>query len=292
VARVRIDGGRLLGARRDSRRRNPEERERDPEGGELSPAASHAEHPSATIAGEAGTAATMPGSPAGRELRGGPSTMRLLLATTNAKKRAELERVLSGLGIEVLTSDQVGGIPPVEEDEPTFAGNARKKAASAARASGLWALADDSGLEVDALGDAPGVRSARYAGEPADDRKNNAKLLAELAGVPTEQRGARFVCALALARPDGSIALELAGEARGRILEAPRGATGFGYDPLFLPAETSPGAPVRSFAELSPAEKDAQSHRGRALRELARRLPEVAPVGSGSAARAKGAPRT
>ncbi len=213
--------------------------------------------------------------------------MRLLLASQNAKKRAELEELLRDLAVDVLTPDTVGGIPPVEEDQPTFAGNARKKAASAARASGLWTLADDSGLEVDALDGAPSVRSARYASEPADEARNNEKLLSELAGVPPGRRGARFVCALALARPDGTIALELRGEVRGRILEAPRGASGFGYDPLFLPDEPGPAAAGRSFAELSGAEKGAISHRGRALRELARRLPEVAPV----PVRAKGAPR-
>ena len=199
--------------------------------------------------------------------------MRLLLASQNAKKRAELLRLLAPLGLEVLTPGEVGGIPPVDEDQPTFARNAAKKASHGARASGHWTLADDSGLEVEALDGRPGVRSARYAGEPADDGRNNRKLLRELHGLPEERRGARFVCALALARPDGSLALEVSGEARGRILESPRGAGDFGYDPLFL--FTEPGFPQsgRSFAELDGAEKAAVSHRGRALRALSDRLP-------------------
>src|SRR5262245_40537610 len=160
--------------------------------------------------------------------------MRLLIASQNAKKRKELELLLAALAIEIATPADVGGIPDVDEDQPSFARNAAKKAESAARASGLWALADDSGLEVEALGGAPGVRSARYAGEPADDARNNARLLRELDGLPAAQRAARFVCALALARPDGGIALAVSGEARGRILEAPRGSGDFGYDPLFL----------------------------------------------------------
>jgi XTP/dITP diphosphohydrolase len=171
-----------------------------------------------------------------------------------------------------VTPAECGGLPPVDEDQPTFAGNAAKKARSAALARDLWTLADDSGLEVEALFGAPGVRSARYAGEPADDAANNKKLLRELANVSEERRGARFVCALALARPDGTLAAEVEGSARGRILEAPRGRSGFGYDPLFL--FTEPGYPAtgRTFAELTPAEKSAVSHRGRALHALTAHL--------------------
>ncbi len=208
--------------------------------------------------------------------------MRLLLASRNAKKRAELELVLRALAVQIVTPDEVGGIPPVDEDQPTFALNAAKKAASAAGAAGMWALADDSGLEVDALGGAPGVRSARYAGEPADDARNNARLLRALEGVGAERRGARFVCALALARPDGSIALEVGGQVRGRILEAPRGAAGFGYDPLFLLDEAALPSSGRAFAELTGVEKSAVSHRGRALRELARRLPALSELALGA----------
>jgi XTP/dITP diphosphohydrolase len=201
--------------------------------------------------------------------------MQLLLATGNPKKVAELRHMLAPLGAEVLVPADVGGLPDVEEDEPTFAGNAQKKARAAARASGRWCLADDSGLEVDALDGAPGVRSARFAGQPCDDARNNARLLAELDGRPAAERGARFVCALALAAPDGSIAASFEGTARGRILEAPRGAGDFGYDPLFLFTEPGFDATDRGFAELAAEEKARVSHRGRALRTLVERLPEI-----------------
>lgn len=198
--------------------------------------------------------------------------VRILIATQNEKKRRELELLLTPLEIELVTPASIGGLPHVDEDQPTFALNAAKKALSAARASGIWALADDSGLEVDALGGAPGVRSARYAGEPAADARNNAKLLEDLAGLPRDRRAARFVCALALARPDGTLALEVEGEARGRILPAPRGSGDFGYDPLFLFTEPGFQQSGRGFAELSAAEKAAVSHRGRALKRLAELL--------------------
>lgn len=198
---------------------------------------------------------------------------RLLLASDNPKKRAELLALLAGRGLELVTPRDIGGLPPVDEDLATFAGNAAKKAVSGARASGLWCLADDSGLEVEALDGAPGVLSARYAGSHGDDAANNAKLLAELRGIPEARRGARFVCALALAGPDGKVVLELEGTATGRILEAPRGARDFGYDPLFLFTEPGFSETGRGFAELAPAEKALVSHRGRAIRELIRRLP-------------------
>ena len=201
--------------------------------------------------------------------------MRLLLASQNQKKRAELELMLRALEIEVVTPASVGGIPEVDEDQPSFALNAAKKAISAARASGLWALADDSGLEVDALDGAPGVHSARYAGKPANDARNNEKLLAALAGLPRDRRAARFVCALALARPDGTLAFECEGEARGRIMPALRGTGDFGYDPLFLFNEPGFQQSGRGFAELSGSEKAAVSHRGRALRLLVARLPAL-----------------
>ena len=203
--------------------------------------------------------------------------MRLLIASDNAKKRAELERLLAPLGHELVTPSELGGLPEVDEDRPTFAGNAAKKARSGALASGLWTLADDSGLEVEALDGAPGVRSARFAGRHGDDAANNALLLERLAGLPPERRGARFVCALALARPDGELALEVEGRVDGRILEGARGTGGFGYDPLFLFTEAGFEETGRPFGELEPAAKARVSHRGRALRELARRLPEVMP---------------
>lgn len=202
-------------------------------------------------------------------------SVQILLATGNPKKIAELRGMLEPLGFGAIAPDDVGGLPPVIEDEPTFAGNARKKAVSAARATKKWALADDSGLEVDHLDGAPGVGSARFAGAHGDDAANNAKLLALLAGVPAEKRGARFVCALAFAAPDGEVAFEIEGTARGRILEGPRGDGDFGYDPLFLFTETGYAATGRGFAELTAEEKRAVSHRGRALRELAENLPEL-----------------
>lgn len=200
---------------------------------------------------------------------------RLLIASENRKKLAELTRLLAPLGFEVSLPSSIGGLPKVEEDRPTFRGNAEKKASSAARASGLWSLADDSGLEVDALGGAPGVLSARFAGRHGDDAANNELLLAKLADVPESRRGARFVCALALARPDGSIALTIEGAAHGRILFAPRGDGDFGYDPLFLFTEPGFAQTGKGFAELSLDEKSTISHRGRALAELVRRLREL-----------------
>ena len=198
--------------------------------------------------------------------------MQILLATGNKKKRAEFERLFAPLGIELMPA---GPLPDTIEDQPTFAGNAAKKAGEAARAYNAWALADDSGLEVAHLGGAPGVRSARYAGTHGDDDANNLKLLADLAGVSTDQRAARFVCALCLCRPDGSVALEVQGTANGRILTAPRGTHDFGYDPLF--EFTEPGFAVtgRAFAELEPDEKATVSHRARALKALAERLIEL-----------------
>ena len=203
------------------------------------------------------------------------SAVQILLASNNQKKRAELERLLAPLGHRLLTPADLGGLPEVEEDQPTFRGNAALKAVSAARAARRWALADDSGLEVEALGGAPGVRSARFAGEHGDDAANNAALLERLAGVAEERRGARFVCALALADPGGRLRLEVEGSVRGRILAAPRGRDGFGYDPLFLFTEEGWPGSGRSFAELGPEEKARVSHRGRALRRLAEQLGAV-----------------
>ena len=201
--------------------------------------------------------------------------MQLLLASSNKKKLRELEALLGPLGVELRTPADLDGLPEVEEDRPDFAGNAAKKASSAARATGLWSLADDSGLEVDHLDGAPGVNSARYAGAHGDDAANNARLLRELAGVASEERGARFVCALALAQPDGTLAAEIQGSCRGRILEAPRGNGDFGYDPLFLFVEEGFEATGKGFAELEPEAKSAVSHRGRALRALASQLTEL-----------------
>lgn len=186
---------------------------------------------------------------------------RLLIATRNAHKLAEIRTILDLPDVEIVGADEIAGLPEVEEDAETFEGNALKKARTLRDASGLWTLADDSGLEVDALNGAPGVYSARYAGEPTDSAANNRKLLAALAG--RTDRTARFRCVIALAAPDGR-EWTVDGRCEGRIALAPSGAEGFGYDPLFVPE----GHTI-SFAEMSSAEKNAISHRGRALAKAA-----------------------
>lgn len=184
-----------------------------------------------------------------------------IIATHNVKKLAELERILAPLGISVQTASQAGfTLPEVDETGTTFAENARLKAESAMRATGRPAVADDSGLMVDALGGAPGVYSARYAGPDAGDRDRYEKLLRELADVPDDRRTARFVSAVCCVFPDGT-SIDVTGACEGRIARAPRGDGGFGYDPVFLVGD-------RSYAELTAAEKDEISHRGRALRAL------------------------
>jgi XTP/dITP diphosphohydrolase len=174
--------------------------------------------------------------------------------------------------VDLVSLDELGVPGEPVEDGLTFETNARIKARFAARATGLPALADDSGIEVDALGGAPGVRTRRYAGPDATDDDNNAKLLRELTGVPAGKRGARYVCVLALALPDdaapgGLRIIERRGTSRGRIALEPRGSDGFGYDPLFEPARERPGG--RTFGEYAAAAKDAISHRGRAARRMA-----------------------
>jgi XTP/dITP diphosphohydrolase len=194
---------------------------------------------------------------------------RLLLATANPGKLAELRAILTGVPVELvgLNDVEAGSPPEVEETGATFLDNARLKARAYAAWAGLPAVADDSGLEVDALGGAPGVRSARYAGEGAGDRENLDKLLKELVGVPPERRSARFRCAAVLADPPGRTPerREWYAEAAwdGRILDAPRGSGGFGYDPVFLPDGWD-----RTSAQVDAATKDAASHRGRAFRAL------------------------
>jgi len=174
--------------------------------------------------------------------------------------------------VNLVSLDELGIPGEPVEDGLTFETNARIKARFAARATGLPALADDSGLEVDALGGAPGVRTRRYAGPDATDAENNEKLLRELAGVPVARRGGRYVCVLAVAIPDPSApgGLRLVtrrGTSRGRIALEPRGTAGFGYDPLFEPIRERPGG--RTFGQYERAEKDAISHRGRAARRIA-----------------------
>ena len=192
--------------------------------------------------------------------------MQLVLASSNRGKLAEIAALCSPLGIEVVTAADLGFDREVPETGDTFEANARLKAAAVSAALGRPALADDSGLVVAALGGAPGVYSARYAGPGADDAANNAKLLAELAGVPPEKRGAAFECVMLCRRPDGA-ELMAAGRLEGRIALAPAGEGGFGYDPVF----ELPGRGL-TVAQLGPGEKNAISHRGQALRKLAKGL--------------------
>lgn len=184
---------------------------------------------------------------------------RLVLASRNAKKIAELRSIMERAGFSLAGLEEFPGAPEPEETGATFAENAVIKAKSALAFTGLPALADDSGLAVEALGGAPGVRSARYAGESASDADNNRLLLANLAGVPAGRRAAKFVCAIALALPDGGVFVR-EGETSGEILFQPRGGGGFGYDPLFLSDDLGV-----AFAEADGESKNRVSHRGRAL---------------------------
>ena len=193
---------------------------------------------------------------------------KLVLASNNAKKMLELNALLAPLGFEVVAQGDLG-IPETAEPHGTFVENALAKARHAAQLSGLPALADDSGLCVAALGGAPGVHSARYAGEPKSDARNNARLLAELAG-QTDRR-AHFACVLVLVRAaDDPQPIIAEGEWHGQILDAPRGADGFGYDPLFyVPTH------CQTAAELAGAIKNQLSHRGQATQKLIARLPTL-----------------
>ncbi len=191
----------------------------------------------------------------------------VVLASRNAKKLRELQALIAPLGHAARLVSEFSD-EEVAETAPTFVENALLKARHAARASGLPAIADDSGLEVDALRGAPGVYSARYAGEPSDDAANNTKLLAALDGLPPEQRGARFVSALVwLRHADDPVPLIAIGTWAGRILEAPQGANGFGYDPLFWVDSQQ-----CSSAELASEVKNRISHRAQALRRLVAQL--------------------
>ena len=193
---------------------------------------------------------------------------KLVLASNNAKKMKELDALLAPLGFEVIPQGQLG-IPEAEEPHCTFVENALAKARHAAQVSGLPALADDSGLCVAALGGAPGVYSARYAGEPKSDARNNEKLLADLAG--QSDRRAHFACVLVLVRSaDDPQPIIAEGEWHGTILDAQRGADGFGYDPLFyVPTH------CQTAAELDGAIKNQLSHRGQAMQKLIARLPTL-----------------
>jgi XTP/dITP diphosphohydrolase len=231
----------------------------------------------------------------------------LLFATTNPGKLRELRRLVAGLPLRVVSPAELGRpLPEVVEDGATFLENAIKKASAYARSSGLHALADDSGLCVDVLGGAPGVHSARWSelddglaspacalpsvalrelgpelSRAARDEANNDKLLAALSTAEDALRGAEYVAVLALSRPDGSVAAHVEGRCRGRIGRVPRGANGFGYDPLFI-ADAAPVEPSErrrlTMAELGAPEKDALSHRGAAFHALRPALEQLAAV--------------
>jgi XTP/dITP diphosphohydrolase len=202
--------------------------------------------------------------------------MKLYLASGNAHKAREFQVLAdaSALPVEIISAVGIGDMPPVAEDTGTFAGNARKKARALKERlpAGAWALADDSGLCVEALGGAPGVESAYYSGPRASGAENLAKLVTAMRAVPDERRAAHFVCVLVLAGPDGEEQV-FEGRCDGRLCREPAGTGGFGYDPLFLP-----DGHTQSFAELGEAEKNRISHRGRAWAGLAAWLNENAPA--------------
>jgi XTP/dITP diphosphohydrolase len=197
----------------------------------------------------------LPGGRQGQRL----SAMRVLLATSNPGKVREFRRLLAASGAEVVTPVELDLTIEVEEDGGSYGANAAKKARAYATAGGCLALADDSGIEVDALGGRPGIHSARFGGPGLDDNGRNVLILRELSGVPDERRTARYQAVVALAWPDGREQL-FCGTFEGRIGHEPRGGRGFGYDPLFLTADG------RTAAELDDDEKDAVSHRGKAVR--------------------------
>jgi XTP/dITP diphosphohydrolase len=201
---------------------------------------------------------------------------RLVVATHSDHKLRELRELLQLRHGELVSLDELGITEDPVEDGRTFAANAAIKARFAARLTGPPTLADDSGLEVDALDGGPGVRTRRFAGETATDADNNARLLRDLRGLPPERRGARYVCVLALALPDdagprgGQPLVYARGTCRGRIATAPRGTGGFGYDPIFEPIVEPPGG--RTLGLWTAAEKNTISHRARAARRMAPRL--------------------
>jgi XTP/dITP diphosphohydrolase len=193
--------------------------------------------------------------------------MKLVVGTNNAGKIRELNELLTDLPVEIFGLSRFENVSDVEETGATFAENAILKANSYALQTGFWALSDDSGLEVEALGGAPGVFSARYAGENAGDKERIAKLLAELAGTNDESRRARFVCAMAIADEKGEIKFLAEGICEGRIARRPHGVNGFGYDPIFVPDGYE-----QTFGELSSTVKGEISHRARAIKKIIRFL--------------------
>ena len=194
-------------------------------------------------------------------------TVKLLIATGNPGKRREMEALLTGLPVEVLTPADFADVPDVVEDGVTLEQNAAKKASETARACGMHTVADDSGLFVDALDGRPGMRSARYAGGDSSPAALCGKLLREMRGVPTAKRGAHFQCCIAMSDPTGQVVLTASGRCDGRIADRMRGDGGFGYDAVFYF-----DAAGKTFAELQPDRKNAVSHRGKALAEFRRRL--------------------
>jgi len=194
--------------------------------------------------------------------------MKYIIATHNMKKRNELARILEPLGVEVLTAEQAGvELTDVEETGTTFEENARLKSESGCKETGMPCIGDDSGLMVDALDGAPGVYSARYAGDHGNDPANIALLLENMKDVPDEERTARFMCTVCCTYPDGS-EIVVSGKCEGKIGYEPKGDGGFGYDPVFMVGD-------KSFAELTAEEKDKISHRGNALKALADALAKV-----------------
>ncbi len=202
--------------------------------------------------------------------------MKILVGTTNRGKLLEVEAILKDIPLQVVSLNSLGTWPQVVEDGESFEENARKKARTLADFSGHVTLADDSGLEVDALGGAPGIFSARYSGAEADELKNNEKLLRELSRVPQEKRGARFVCVIALCTPVSPAGTEMVfrGECEGWIAFTPKGEKGFGYDPLFFYPPFD-----KTFAELDRETKSLVSHRGKALQKFKEALPSVFSLG-------------
>lgn len=193
--------------------------------------------------------------------------MEIVVASRNKGKIAEIARIFEVEGIQVqLLSIEKFDLPEIEETGDTFEANSQLKAITVAKATGLMAIADDSGISVEALGGAPGIYSARWSGKHGDDAANIAKLLSDVRDVTESERGAAFISVVTLAKPDGNL-ISARGELVGRIEYAPRGVNGFGYDPIFVPE-----GEVRTLAEMAPDEKDSISHRARALDALAPKI--------------------
>lgn len=194
----------------------------------------------------------------------------IVLASRNAKKSAEIDALLAPHEIRVVSVSEFEGVPEVVEDGQTFGQNAAKKASEVAQHLKKWAIGEDSGLCVDALGGAPGIYSARFSGEEATDEKNNQELIKRLDGIAMPHRGAHYVCHVCLSDPEGNVQVRAEGVCHGLITEIPQGSQGFGYDPYFL----VPGY-NRTFAELGPEVKQKESHRARAFAEFIPQLIEV-----------------